>query len=65
MKAWVSRWRSATIDPLPMRSRRQSRRASAEQRIMEDRRAKLDAMMFEIAADPGLTEAYMAARKNS
>lgn len=28
-------------------------------------RAKLDAMMFEIAADPSLTEAYMAARKNS
>ncbi|MBZ5715162.1 hypothetical protein [Nannocystis pusilla] len=28
-------------------------------------RAKLDAMMFEIAADPALTEAYMAARKTS
>lgn len=28
-------------------------------------RAKLDAMMFEIAADPALTEAYMAARKAS
>jgi len=28
-------------------------------------RAQLDAMMFEIAADPALTEAYMAARKTS
>ncbi|WAS96951.1 hypothetical protein [Nannocystis punicea] len=28
-------------------------------------RSKLDAMMFEIAADPALTEAYMAARKTT
>ncbi|MDC0716089.1 hypothetical protein [Nannocystis bainbridge] len=28
-------------------------------------RAKLEAMMFEIAADPALTEAYMAARKTA
>lgn len=28
-------------------------------------RAKLDAMMFEIAADPSLTEAYMAARRTT
>ena len=28
-------------------------------------RAKLEAMMFEIAADPALTEAYMAARRTA
>lgn len=28
-------------------------------------RSKLDALMFEIAADPALTEAYMAARKTT
>ncbi|HEY8380163.1 MAG TPA: hypothetical protein VIK91_26920 [Nannocystis sp.] len=28
-------------------------------------REKLDAMMFEIAADPALTEAYMAARRTT